>query len=201
MGNRHLILVYYKGGYQIAQYGQWDGQPEYQGTRVLAFLKGTRNIDKLKAAIDTGMIYTPAEFQMKQWYKEMENLPRVLHDDHRSASQRVCPSISRETGADILNLVANATEFIPIVKFVSFALDMFYCEWIYVVDLDKSTFEVFAHGPGNVEAEPNSRFDNMFCPGEDGMPDKVVSSEMSPRGLWTLDALPQSEDEFLDQFI
>lgn len=38
MGTRHLILVFYKGAYRIAQYGQWDGYPSSErlnGTTAL----------------------------------------------------------------------------------------------------------------------------------------------------------------------
>ncbi|EGP83674.1 unnamed protein product [Zymoseptoria tritici ST99CH_3D1] len=41
MGTRHLILVWYKGKWHIAQYGQWDGYPGGQGMTVFRFLTNT----------------------------------------------------------------------------------------------------------------------------------------------------------------
>lgn len=43
MGTRHLILVWYKGKWHIAQYGQWDGYPEGQGINIVKFLNDTDN--------------------------------------------------------------------------------------------------------------------------------------------------------------
>lgn len=34
MGTRHLICVYYKRRFAIAQYGQWDGYPGGQGLTI-----------------------------------------------------------------------------------------------------------------------------------------------------------------------
>lgn len=41
MGTRHLIAAVIDGEYKIAQYGQWDGDPEGQGLTVLDFLLKT----------------------------------------------------------------------------------------------------------------------------------------------------------------
>ena len=54
MGTRHLILVYYKGQYHIAQYGQWDGYPGGQGVTVLHFVSDPAKLAKLTAVLDAG---------------------------------------------------------------------------------------------------------------------------------------------------
>ena len=52
MGTRHLILVWYKGKWQIAQYGQWDGYPEGQGSTVLKFLTNRDKEEELAKRLD-----------------------------------------------------------------------------------------------------------------------------------------------------
>ena len=99
MGTRHLILVYYKHRYHIAQYGQWDGYPAGQGLTVLEFVSDPANLSKLTAVLDAGdMLYKPTHGQLK-------------------------PSLSRDTGAKILKIVADATEPVPIIKALEFITD------------------------------------------------------------------------------
>ena len=97
MGTRHLIIVWYKGKYRIAQYGQWDGYPSGQGLRVLRFLKNftdlfdsdsdipevpkiarkkskLHNITALKRAIDDNMIYEPDEEEMQKFWKQCDKM-------------------------------------------------------------------------------------------------------------------------------
>lgn len=126
MGTRNLTCVVLGGEYKVAQYGQWDGYPSGQGVTALNFLRGmdrenftakvraTRFIDAAEtAALDT-----------TDWMK--------TH-----------PQLSRRNGAKILQLVADAEPGIPLVDQHQFAADGLMCEWVYVIDLDKSTFEVF----------------------------------------------------------
>ncbi|RYP51567.1 hypothetical protein DL769_010793 [Monosporascus sp. CRB-8-3] len=160
MGTRHLILVYYKGQYRIAQYGQWDGYPEGQGATVLRFVSDPENLSKLRAVLDAeGMLYEPTEGQLNDWYAEMqracqEHYARPPPTDERELEdwcnvlhpgQDICPSVSRDTGADILRLVADATaeKPVPVVRRIEFLADTLFCEWAYVVDLDEHVLEVY----------------------------------------------------------
>ncbi|CAG8981193.1 hypothetical protein HYALB_00012813 [Hymenoscyphus albidus] len=52
MGTRNVICVYYKGGFVIAQYAQWDGFPEGQGTKIWTFLSTPGNIARLKQGLE-----------------------------------------------------------------------------------------------------------------------------------------------------
>ncbi|RYP26069.1 hypothetical protein DL767_008172 [Monosporascus sp. MG133] len=160
MGTRHLILVYYKGQYRIAQYGQWDGYPEGQGVTVLRFVSDPENLSKLRSVLDAeGMLYEPTDDQLDAWYAEMqrasqEHYARPPPTDERELEewcnvlhpgQYVCPSVSRDTGADILRLVADATaeKPVPVVRRIEFLADTCFCEWAYVVDLDERVLEVY----------------------------------------------------------
>ncbi|KAF9639944.1 hypothetical protein BFW01_g11750 [Lasiodiplodia theobromae] len=210
MGTRNLTLVYYKGAWHIAQYGQWDGYPEGQGLTVLRFVANPENVSKLKAVIDAGnMLYEPTEEQVMAWHDERARAKREYYN-HRSHvliskiedlekeeanEPKVVPSVSRDTCAEILGLVANATEPVPIVKELSFIGDTLFCEWAYVVDLDEGAVEVYAglyDAPKLIKEGAETRFvqDENFKDCE-AFPDLV--------GKWMLDNLP-SEHEFLGWF-
>lgn len=208
MGTRNLTLVYYKGAWHIAQYGQWDGYPKGQGLTVLRFVMNAENVSKLKAVIDAGnMFYEPTEEQLMAWDDERADAKREYYNHRRSRlfskiedleeeeanEPKVAPSVSRDTCAEILGLVANATEPVPIVKNLKFIGDFLQCEWAYVVDLDEGAVEVYAYNtPNLIMRGSKTRFmedDNfMDCT---AFPNLV--------GKWMLDNLP-SEHEFLGWF-
>ncbi|KAF2194392.1 hypothetical protein K469DRAFT_773578, partial [Zopfia rhizophila CBS 207.26] len=56
-GTRHLICVFHKGRFVVAQYGQWDGYPEGQGVTLMKFLCVPINIQRLKDGLKH--IYEP----------------------------------------------------------------------------------------------------------------------------------------------
>ncbi|RYP57186.1 hypothetical protein DL770_010728 [Monosporascus sp. CRB-9-2] len=159
MGTRHLVLVYHKGQYRIAKYGQWDGYPEGQGATVLRFVSDPESLSKLRSVLDAeGMLYEPTEDQLNAWYVEMQHASQEHYTrpptDERELDkwcnvlhpgQDVCPSVSRDTGADILWLVADATaeKPVPVVHNIDFVADTVFCEWAYVVDLDEHVLEVY----------------------------------------------------------
>ncbi|RYP46052.1 hypothetical protein DL768_007678 [Monosporascus sp. mg162] len=160
MGTRHLILVYYKGQYRIAQYGQWDGFPGGQGVTVLRFVSDPENLSKLRSVLDAeGTLYEPTEDQLNAWYAEMQRATQEHYARRPPTDKRefeewcnvrhpgrdVCPSVSRDTGADILWLVADATAErpVPVVPDIEFLAETYFCEWAYVVDLDEHVLEVY----------------------------------------------------------
>jgi hypothetical protein len=50
------------------------------------------------------------------------------------------PSLSRDTGGEILSVIANATNEIPLILNPEFENDDLFCEGVYTVDLDQSMF-------------------------------------------------------------
>ena len=53
------------------------------------------------------------------------------------------PHLHRDCGAKILELIQDSPEGLKLQNDVEFAADSVFCEWAYVVDFDKNTFEVY----------------------------------------------------------
>lgn len=122
MGTRNLTVVIKDGTHKVAQYGQWDGYPSGQGLTCLKFLQG---MDKqtLMQQLDAKVSWaTPEDIAKKHSYN------------------------SRDVAAEILQLIYDAESDIKLVDNVEFGEDRLFCEYTYVVDLDKDIFEVYGSG-------------------------------------------------------
>jgi hypothetical protein len=127
MGTRGLTKVIKNDKVVVAQYGQWDHYPSGQGLTALRFLRDEANVDKL----DKGLYW----------------LYETNEDDIQKTAERTgdnfataYPSLTRDTGAEILELIANAKGAIPIFLNAEFENDELFCEGVFTVDLDKKRF-------------------------------------------------------------
>ncbi|KAI9770208.1 MAG: hypothetical protein M1839_003236 [Geoglossum umbratile] len=201
MGTRHLICVFYRGRFVVAQYGQWDGDPEGQGVTLTKFLRVPINIRHLKDGLE--YIYEPTEEELikaKEHIDELEGAEKdawvefVTNSNSELTPQIIdefYPSLSRDTGARILEVItcAKAERKAPIELELSFANDWIYCEWAYVVDLDTEVLEVFS---GSEQKKPSHRF------GDVGNDNDRVPAFVSSIKFSELQNM-ESEQEFLDR--
>jgi len=146
MGTRNLICVFADGEYKVAQYGQWDGYPSGQGAGILEFLRGVGNIKKLKDKLPA-VRFVDGE-KDKEFIDAYEAAaPEWSSDpDNRTPEQKrwFKTYVSRNLGSEILTNIANSDDTeILLRNSINFAGDSLFCEYAYVVDLDKETFEVF----------------------------------------------------------
>jgi len=160
MGTRNLTMVISKGETKVAQYGQWDGYPSGQGVTILKFLRtlGTDKAAKeelLKEHKESGWARDNAKQFLKLKNLSIENFKESLdsisfftekevdfiYEDFESTLEKR-PYLSRNIASEILWEISKGN----VDKLVSqekFAGDSLFCEWAYVVDLDKNTFEVY----------------------------------------------------------
>lgn len=180
MSTRSLTMVYKNGEYKLAQHGKFDGDAEFMGSNILEFLKET-DICKLKEAFDDVSFYTEEELDniYKQMYSDIgPNVDiaeiRELEETYgggvtfyrpksskRSRKQddncrREKPLGLSDMGGAILERIINK-ECNKFKNSIDFAAESTLCEWGYVIDLDKNTFEVYI-GFNEEKLTPDDRF-------------------------------------------
>lgn len=126
MGTRNLTAVFYNGEYKVAQYGQWDGYPDGVGIAVLEFIRAV-DIKEFKKKLSKVRFITEEE-------------KSTFHIKYPDWVERF-PHLSRDAGAKILKYVMHGATDLK--NSINFAGDSLFCEWCYVIDLDKGTLEVF----------------------------------------------------------
>lgn len=160
MGTRNLTIVVQNGEYKVAQYGQFDGYPEGQGNTVLNFLK-TADLDNFRNKVS--QCYFGTNEQIDEAYKPYcspEGWMTIEQSDAFQASE--FGYLSRETAADILERIARSENGLMLHNSLNFAADSLFCEWAYLVDLDKNVLEVYK-GFNKEALTENDRFVNVKC--------------------------------------
>jgi hypothetical protein len=127
MGTRGLTKVIKNDKVVVAQYGQWDHYPSGQGLTALRFLRDEANVEKL----DKGLYWL---YEVND--EDIEKTAERAGENFQTAY----PSLTRDTGAEILELIANAKGAIPVLLNIDFEKDELFCEGVFTVDLDKKRF-------------------------------------------------------------
>lgn len=135
MGTRNLTMVIRNGKPKIAQYGQWDGYPSGQGIRVLEFLQ-LMDKDKFNKQLDK------CRFANKRTPEHMYTM--------RYNSRDVCAGILEE-------VYDSQDDRILLVNYDEFIVDGLFCEWAYVIDLDRNVLQVY-EGFKNGKLKKDDRF-------------------------------------------
>lgn len=106
--------------------------------------------------------------------------------DRVNALREIFPEFDRDTSADILPIIQRGNCF-RISNQLRFAADSLFCEWAYVIDFDKRTFEVY-QGFNKEPLTPEDRFYELREHEE--LPYHGVKLAKS----WSLDELPTNEE-------
>lgn len=129
MGTRHSIFIQQGGEYKLAKYGQWDGNPGGQGSLILEFLLGLNKTGWKAFRANAAKLGAMSK-------EDCEGVDKIENWATKF------PWLSRDAGADILKYVMDGvcTKTVLDLEFVK---DSLFCEWAYVIDFDKNTFEVY----------------------------------------------------------
>lgn len=136
MGTRHAIIVKGNGKILVQQYGQWDGYFGYQGKKVVEFVKDNLTYSKNMKYVIEDFEENSKVLTGKQADKLIEDLQEAYKKNgmENMELKTICPSLSRDTGADILKMVYRGNDiplyFTPLSEINS------WCEYVYIVDLD-----------------------------------------------------------------
>ncbi len=158
MGTRHSIIAIVDGETKLAQYGQWDGYLGGVGSEVLDFLKEAP-LDKFKEQVRT--LQEMTDERRKQVLVELGADPNKDKVPSEIAQEyfRKYPQMSRDMSAKILPLILDGS-----VKDVAldktFPADSLFCEYAYVIDFDKNTFEAYK-GFNKEPLDPSERFASL----------------------------------------
>lgn len=140
MGTRNLICVVKDEQYRVAQYCQWDGYPPGQGKTAFNFLTEQMNEKLFREQLDKVKHLSPEEVKAcwEGFGAKGQLVPLAICDRFAAA----LPHLERGFGANILNYVQTTPN--PEVSLqLEFAGDSLFCEWAYVVDMDRRTLEVY----------------------------------------------------------
>lgn len=184
MGTRNLTCVYHENTYKIAQYGQFDGYPSCAGITLLNTLKTFSRKQILEVLSRVSFIEDEdAYYRHQAKLLGMAGNLEWVTVEQSNRLKELFPETHRTTGYGILDLLLTDERFrngdIKLINSFEFSKNMTWCEWIYVIDLDKNTFEVYSLFS---EGEENDRFKHK----------RVGMFELNP----DFDILP-TEDEFL----
>lgn len=144
MGTRNLTMVISNGETKVAQYGQWDGYPEGQGAIALDFLVNT-DLNQFKEKLKSvRFMNTTKQKEIDKWLKSVGSKDGWMTGEQAELYHQKYPLLTRDNGATILEKIMECEEETIWVQDNSeFAADSLFCEWAYVIDLDKNVFEVY----------------------------------------------------------
>lgn len=192
MGTRNLTMVISNKETKVAQYGQWDGYPSGQGATALNFLLNT-NITEFKEKLNrVHFINDEKQKEIDEWLKSIGSENGWLNMEQSSQYQKKYPLLTRDNGAGVLQLIMDSTEDeLWLHDQSEFAADSLFCEWAYVIDLDKGYFEVY-EGFQKKPLGKTQRFKHLESDGSEYYPVRMIKK-------YDLDNLP-TEEQFLEDF-
>lgn len=164
MGTRGLTIVVSEGRHRIAQYGQWDHHPVGVGETVLKFCRKFLSTPEARDAFRKKL--TTCRFGTQE---EFEADGAVLGEDF----VRKYPTLDRDMGGYVLEHVMSVPGEHILRDSLDFAGDSLFCEWVYVVDLDAETFEVFK-GFNEKPLGPEDRFVDLDRPSPKYHPVRLI---------------------------
>lgn len=133
MGTRGLTMVIHKREVKVAQYGQWDHYPSGQGRIMWSYLN-ENGIEKLKEGLEKCRFIVEGSRKDKE-INGMENWKEKY------------PQLSRDVGGGILEMIAeNQEDIFWLSDQREFRNDNIFCEYTYIIDLDKNEFQIFQGG-------------------------------------------------------
>ena len=191
MGTRNLTVVVHNQEVKIAQYGQWDGFPDAQGISILAFLSVASRVENFKKTLPKIRFQTEEDVKKQEEYMKSIGCEDGWMTPKQSEKfKKKFPLHHRDTGGEILEAVLHygQQEEIVLINAYEFAGDSLFCEWAYIIDFDKNTFEVY-RGFNQTQLTPEDRFYSLSQEDKDYQPVKMIQS-------FSLDNLP-SDDEFI----
>lgn len=146
MGTRNLTKVIDKDGItRVAQYGQWDGYPTYSGTRMLSFISEHGMLDKIRLSLAKCRFIEQSEID-QMWFRFQEVTAFAEAREEFQGFHIIYPSLSRDTGVDILKTIVYSNEDVILSDESSFENDGLFCEGVYTLNYQTREFVSWFNG-------------------------------------------------------
>lgn len=138
MGTRGLTKVIdAEGIIKVAQYGQWDHYPSGQGITILNFLtRDVYAVGELEQSLDKCFFID--EVEREKIYADYNS--KYGESTHLKKFSAMLPSLSRDTGGDILNVVRWSAGPVPLIDETDFENDDLFCEGVYEINYQTKKF-------------------------------------------------------------
>ena len=136
MGTRNTTVVTLDNKIKIAQYGQWDGYPAGQGQTIAEFLRAVDLVEFRKKVHNLTAI---TEEEADELMGTPEYFVGANHDWAKEY-----PWLSRDTGAEILQMVADG-ETNRVFLWEGYDSPDSWVEYVYTINLDKETVTIDGH--------------------------------------------------------
>jgi hypothetical protein len=186
MGTRNLTMVVHEKKIKLAQYGQWDGYPDGNGVKILNFLK-TADLDVFKKKMENVRFATEKdEKEIEEYLESIGCKDGWMNSEQAVQYHEMFSYLSRDIGANILNLIYRSHDEVMVHDQTEFAADSLFCEWAYLINLDKNVLEVY-QGFNKKPLGKTQRFKYFEKPEEEYKPIRCVKT-------FKLDSLPTVEE-------
>lgn len=198
MGTRNLTMVISNGETKVAQYGQWDGYPSGNGVIVLEFLHSNKMDDFKQKLNKVKFINGNKEKEIKKFLESIGAKDGWMTGEQSNQYQKKYPYLTRDNGANILQMIMDGQEDeIWINDNTEFAGDSLFCEWAYLIDLDKNVLEVY-EGFNKSPLVLEDRFFYLTDKESEYYPIRMVKSytlnNLPTEGEFIKDLTPQEEE-------
>ena len=177
MGTRNVTIIVSNKEVKVAQYGQFDGYYGGLGKELLSTIRVT-DMGKLKTQLNKCRFITDEEGEAIEDWNESTH-----------------PQFGRTfTGKELIDFIINSKTDIQLINSEYFVADGLFCEYAYVLDMDKGVFEAY-EGFNKKEVGVRNRFKKKANPSEYGgyhPPKKTFQAKFSE--------IQEYSDEVLDKF-
>jgi hypothetical protein len=142
MGTRNLTVVVLDGKERVAKYCQWDGYPDGQGRELSEFITNKLDLDKFKKMVRQHRFATQEDVHMLWIACGAKPDDDWVSMEVSNKFNEQYPYLGRDIGAKVLELIQDGKA--PETKNdLDFAGDSLFCEYAYVVDLDREVVEIY----------------------------------------------------------
>ncbi len=145
MGTRNLICVIQGNEFKVAKYNRWDGNPARVGADIREWIIDEYDSERFRAGLEN--CYTIDDDSLRAlWIEagmEPDNTDGFVDMNVSNAFGKQHPQLGHDMSTGVLDLIMHSDAPLPFKNDIDFAKESLFCEWVYVLDIDHETLEVY----------------------------------------------------------